>query len=108
MTTETKTPPTEAETDALRGPWIATLSEPSGFLVDIDDVDDYEYLEVAVTRRTAAPTARDGGIRMPGRYDPADVLYRDADFDDDEDAVRRAWVRAQAVAAALNAADGPR
>lgn len=91
----------ERAVEALRGPWIACLYDLAGFLVDIEEGDDYDAVEIAVVRDTAAPTGPDGDMRMPGTFEPADVLYRFEDFDSDED-VRVAWIRAQSVAEALN------
>lgn len=99
--------PEELRAEALRGPWVATLTEPDGFVLDLDlddmEAHDYhDYLEISVVRGTATPTVRDGGMRLPGTCDPADVLYRVDDFEDKDD-VLRCWERAQAVAEALNA-----
>lgn len=96
----------------LRGPWVAAMYGSDGFCeTDPADLMD-SFATVAVVRGSAAPTERDGGLRMPGVYAPGDVLYEvDDDIDDDDDAgtgLGARWEQAQAVAAALNALESGR
>lgn len=95
---------TDSKSDALRGPWMAVLSDNHGFVGDsVAGFDDGESIEIAVVRGSALP--KDG--RRPGTWKPEDVLYEldVMDFDDEEEAAAR-WEQAQAVATALNAYAG--
>jgi hypothetical protein len=93
----------ELADEALRGPWVATLSDLAGFIVDVNEGDDYDEVTIAVVRGSATPALDlQGESRMPATWDPADVLYVFDDFLSDHD-VRARWVQAQAVAEALNA-----
>lgn len=96
----------ESLADALAGPWTAVLSDGDGFVYEsIGHVDDGDYVNVSVVRRSAAPV----DDRLPGSYDPRDVLYQHDTFDAPEDGAEIAerWAQAQAIADALNAPAGP-
>lgn len=92
--------------EALRGPWIAVLSDNYGHLYEPEDLTDEDEVEVSVVRGTAAPV--DG--RCPGTYHSGDVLYEhDGYWVDEDDAsvsLKTRWEQAQAVAQALNALGG--
>ena len=96
----------DALADALRGPWTAVLSDGDGFVYGcIAHVENGDYVNISVVRRTAAPV----DDRLPGSRDPRDVLFEHDTFDAPEDGAEIAerWAQAQAIAAALNALAEP-
>lgn len=87
--------------DAVRGPWLAVLTDQHGWPANVDDYNrDGEAFEVAVVRGSAAPKLH--GHRRPASYQAADVLYEIDDFADRDDLAAR-WAQARLVAALLNA-----
>lgn len=103
--------------DVLAGPWRAIITGRLGFVVTdeqlrewMDDEDtldeDLAPVEVSVVRRTALPQpAPVDAERAPTNWGVDDVLY-DVDLTGlSYDEIPGHWERAQAVAAALNAAD---
>jgi hypothetical protein len=82
---------------AVRGPWVATLTDSFGFLYREVGDRPSELVAVSVVRGTAVPQKG----RLPGTCRVSDVLYRIEEFDSVADLTAR-WIQAQAVAAALN------
>lgn len=102
--------------EALRGPWLAVLSDRSGFVFDsVEDaresVED-EEVTIAVVRGSCMPNDRNGTtgvlLRLPGSYQTGDRAYEvEAYIDDPDDASIGAdarYAQARAMAAGLNAA----
>lgn len=102
--------------DFLRGPWVAVLADPLGFVYDSpqdarenadDPTDDFR---IRIVRDSALPNDRSGDrLRLPSSYHEGDIAHDLYDVwlvDADEESVgaeaRRA--QAQAMAAGLNAA----
>ncbi|MBM0235913.1 hypothetical protein JNW88_00225 [Micromonospora sp. ATA32] len=102
---------TKIATEAVNGPWVAYLADPSGFVyqsVDdaMDDLGGDEEVRIGVARRTAAPKERDGGLRLPGTTTCGDEAYEiecylDGDGNPAESAAAR-YAQAQAMALGLN------
>lgn len=82
------------ETEALRGPWQAVLTDDSGWVVNPADLDEEEDERFGK-----------GEWRLAGTYDPADRLVTFDDFEELSE-VRIRWVQAQAMVAGLNAGAG--
>jgi hypothetical protein len=106
--------PEVSSRDALRGPWVAVISDAHGEVYrDLTDaVAELGYegsVDIAVVRGTAAPDPDVIGASMPGSYASGDVLYEIGDVylsdpDDPSVGAEHRWIQAKAVAAALNAA----
>jgi hypothetical protein len=103
----------------LRGPWLAVLSDDSGFVyptVDdaIDTLGEEEEVDIAVVRGSAMPNDRNGTtgvlLRRPGSVMSGDVAYEIecylVDGDSSVSAAAR-YAQAQAMAAGLNSAVPP-
>ncbi|MEV2239465.1 hypothetical protein [Micromonospora sp. NPDC049891] len=94
-------------------PWIAYLASPDGWVYQsaedaAEDLGPEEEVRIGVARGTAAPTERDGGLRLPGTYQSGDQVfefetYIDGEGDESQSAAVR-FAQAQAMAAGLNAA----
>jgi hypothetical protein len=108
---------TDQINEHLRGPWVAVLTDRSGFVyesvaVAVEDLgEDYdEEVEISVRRGSAAPADRFGNLRTPGSYSTGDLAYEtEAYLVDPGDAsvgAEARYVQAQAMAAGLNAAGG--
>lgn len=90
--------------DAIRGPWVAVLSDQYGEETELGeflDEGNFEFQpEIRVVRRAAVPV--DG--HLPASYTNDDLLYKIDDLDQVDDAAELAmcWEQARAVAAGLN------
>jgi hypothetical protein len=93
--------------DALRGPWVAILTDNYGWPRTVDDFEEggNDIPEIAVVRGSAAPNGPAGIYCRPGSYQSDDLLY-EIDCFDDRDELAMRWEQAQAVADALNALAG--
>lgn len=105
--------------DHLRGPWVAVLSDISGFVFPtvtdaIESIGEEEEVEIAVVRGSALPNDRNGTsgtlLRRPGSFSAGDLAYEIecylVDPDDESLGAEARWAQAQAMAAGLNAAGG--
>ncbi|MFI6228569.1 hypothetical protein ACIBCR_14810 [Micromonospora echinospora] len=102
-----------SDDNILRGPWVAYLADEDGFVYQsiadaIEDLGDEEEVRIGVARGSAAPTERDGGLRLPGSYRSGDKVfeietYIDGEGDDSQTAQAR-YAQALAMAAGLNSA----
>jgi hypothetical protein len=93
----------------MTGPWQAVAVDTDGFALDPhDETDDMgECVRVCVVRRSAAPPAGnindpDFVARMPSVFHSDDVLFQQADLDDEPDRIPVVLGQAVAVAEALN------
>ncbi|MFG2046182.1 hypothetical protein ACGFIW_01960 [Micromonospora sp. NPDC048935] len=104
-----------SDPNMLRGPWVAYLADSDGFVYEsvadvIADLGDEEEVRIGVVRGSAAPTERDGGLRLPGTNKVGDrafevEVYVDGEGDNADSAVTR-YAQALAMAAGLNAVSG--
>jgi hypothetical protein len=107
-TTETTETPTAVE--ALRGPWMAVISNCEDAYPDMRtariEVGEYGQVNISVRRGSALPD--DDGY-LPGTYRSGDIAYEIGDvwMDGDGDgsiSAEARWAQAQAMAAGLNGA----
>lgn len=100
--------------DALRGPWVAVITDSHGevypdLATAVLEMGAEGSVDIAVVRGTAAPDPNVIGAGMPGSYASGDVLYEieDVYLDDPDDpsvGAEHRWEQARTVADALNAA----
>lgn len=94
--------------EALAGPFEAVIADRYGDVIPLDELrnaDDPDELEVSIRRRSALPSGPDAGgeRRLAGVTNGGDIVAEWSGFEE-LDEVEACWVRAEAMAAGLNAA----
>jgi len=94
--------------EALAGPFEAVIADRYGDVIPLDDLrsaDDPDELEVTIRRRSALPFSNGEERRLSGVTAGGDIVAEWSGFEE-HDEVEACWIRAEAMAAGLNAAAG--